>query len=155
MPRGPRIAPGGLLYHVLNWGVGRQTLSPESFPVQDDPHLLILCRYVERNALRAGLVQRAEQWRWSSLWRREAGRDLGLLSPWPVDRPADWLDWVNEPQTDAELEALRMSVNRACPFGDERWQRQTATNLGLGATLRPLGRPRSVAVATDRRQGEP
>ena len=154
MPRGPRIAAGGLLYHVLNRGVGRQTLFPASLPAQDDPHLLIVCRYVERNALRAGLVQRAERWRWSSLWRREAGRDLGMLSPWPVDRPADWLDWVNEPQTDAEMEVLRRSVNRASPFGHERWQRHTATNLGLGATLRPLGRPRSVAIGADRRQGE-
>src|SRR5881397_34989 len=43
----------------------------KSFPVQSDEHLLTVCRYVERNALRAGLVARAEQWPWSSLWRRE------------------------------------------------------------------------------------
>ena len=41
----------------------------KSFPVQDDSHFLTVCRYVERNALRAELVQRAEDWRWGSLWR--------------------------------------------------------------------------------------
>src|SRR6266516_466726 len=46
----------------------------KSFPVQRDEHLLVLCRYVERNALRARLVRRAEHWRWCSLWRREAIR---------------------------------------------------------------------------------
>ncbi|MEE8527668.1 MAG: transposase, partial [Gammaproteobacteria bacterium] len=35
----------------------------KSFPVQSDEHLLMVCRYVERNPLRAGLVRRAEHWR--------------------------------------------------------------------------------------------
>src|SRR3954454_23046547 len=46
----------------------------KSFPVQHDGHLLTVCRYVERNALRAGLVERAQLWRWGSLWRRAARR---------------------------------------------------------------------------------
>jgi putative transposase len=44
----------------------------EVFPVQDANHLVTVLRYVERNALRAELVSRAEDWKWSSLpgWRR-------------------------------------------------------------------------------------
>ena len=38
----------------------------KAFPVQDDDHFLTVCRYVERNPLRAGLVTRAEQLPWSS-----------------------------------------------------------------------------------------
>ena len=34
-------------------------------PVQGGPHLFAVLRYVERNALRAGLVARAEEWRWA------------------------------------------------------------------------------------------
>lgn len=41
----------------------------------------------------------------------------------------------------AELEALRRSVVRRAPFGDEEWQRVTAEQLDLGFTLRPSGRP--------------
>ena len=41
----------------------------KSFPIQDDDKFFIVCRYVERNTLRAGLVGKAENWRWSSLWR--------------------------------------------------------------------------------------
>ena len=40
----------------------------KSFPIQDDEHFFSVCRYVERNSLRAGLVGRAEDWRWGSLW---------------------------------------------------------------------------------------
>src|SRR5262249_48404667 len=39
----------------------------KAFPIQQDDHLYTALRYVESNALRAGLVKRAEQWRWSSL----------------------------------------------------------------------------------------
>ncbi len=41
----------------------------QSFPVADDDHFLVVCRYVERNPLRANLVQRAEDWPFGSLWR--------------------------------------------------------------------------------------
>jgi putative transposase len=115
----------------------------KSFPVEEDDHLLVLCRYVERNARRAGLVRRAEQWRWGSLWRRESGDEAArsLLSDWPVARPRNWLTWVNEPQTSAELADLCQSVSRGRPFGGEAWMAKVSRRLGLEATLRPRGRP--------------
>ena len=115
----------------------------KSFPVQADGHFLIVCRYVERNALRADLVVRAEDWRWSSLWRRTHGKRSApvWLAPWPLERPRNWLDWVNEPQTEAELEALRCSVQRGRPYGSGTWVRRTAEKLGLDGTMRPRGRP--------------
>jgi putative transposase len=140
MPRTARIAPGGMVFHVLNRGVARMQLFdkpadfqafervlqetlddtpmricaycllpnllwPEgdgdlaafmqrltithvrrwqehrgyvgighvyqgrykSFPVEGDSHFWTVARYVERNALRANLVVRAEEWLWSSL----------------------------------------------------------------------------------------
>jgi hypothetical protein len=39
-----------------------------SIPIQEDDHLRIVLRYIERNALRASLAARAEHWPWSSLW---------------------------------------------------------------------------------------
>jgi len=115
----------------------------KSFLVQADTHFLTVCRYVERNALRAGLVDRAEQWRWSSLWSYGRARRSApaWLAAWPVERPRNWLDWVNEPQTETELGALRYSVQRGCPFGREAWVRIAAKRLGLHTTLRPRGRP--------------
>ena len=62
------------------------------FPVQDDEHFLLVCRYVERNALRAGLVGRAEDWTWGSLnrWLKEPERKPRLLSAWPIARLLRW-----------------------------------------------------------------
>jgi putative transposase len=113
----------------------------KSFPIQEDAHLLTVCRYVERNPLRAHLVPQAEQWRWSSLWHRVHGTADLLLSAGPVALPEEWLGYVNGVETAAELAAVRRSVVRGAPFGVEDWQQETAKRLGLEATLRPRGRP--------------
>jgi putative transposase len=99
-------------------------------------------RYVERNALRAQLVEKAQDWRWRSLWRRVHGDRESLLSDWPFDRPADWVEWVDVAQTEAEVEALRKCVNRGTPYGTETWKTRIAAMLGLKSTLQPRGRPR-------------
>jgi putative transposase len=116
----------------------------KSFPVQTDEHFLTVARYVERNARRAKLVKSAEAWQWSSLWRRTQGEPKWTvwLSEWPVERPRDWLARVNRAQTAAELEALRVSVQRGRPFGEEGWVRRMAKRFGMESTLRPRGRPK-------------
>src|SRR4051794_3878279 len=113
----------------------------KSFPVDQDEHFLTLCRYVEANALRADLVQRAEQWRWGGLLRL-AHRAKGLdLSPWPVERPRNWMTLVNAGLSSEDLRVARESVNRGRPLGSTEWVKATAQRLGLEFTLRGPGRP--------------
>ncbi len=138
--------------HARNWQEHRRRVGYghlyqgryKSFPVESDEHFYQVVRYVERNALRAGLVRRAESWRWGSLWRRLRGgaEQASLLSDWPLPRPASWTQYVNQPQTEAELTAIRRSVKRGQPFGGEDWVQETAERLGLQSTLRERGRPR-------------
>jgi len=140
------------LTHTRRWHAHRHATGSghlyqgrfRSFPAQRSGHLLRVLRYVERNPLRANLVARAEDWRYSSLWQRahEAAAWPLPLADWPVARPADWLAVVNEPDNEAELKALRTSVDRGRPYGDLAWQRETARRLGLQSTLGPPGRPR-------------
>jgi len=115
----------------------------KSFPIQDDGHLLTVLRYVERNPVRADLVDAAEDWRWGSCYARQhRGHPLAsLLSPWPVDRPRRWLERVNQPQTPAEEKAVRTSIERSRPFGADAWVNKTARRLQLQQSLRPRGRP--------------
>ena len=117
----------------------------KSFPVEEDEYFLTLCRYVEANALRAGVVGRAEDWQYGGLWRRvhgEYGEDLPVLGPWPVERPRNWTARVNAGLADEQLTALRECVDRGRPFGGEEWVIATAERLGLEFTLRGAGRPR-------------
>src|SRR6185437_14936319 len=176
MPRTARIAPGGIIYHVLNRGVGKSTLfrsrrdfeafqrclvrtldvAPmrvlaycvmsnhwhlvlwprndgelakfmlrltitharrwlihrqqvgtghlyqgryKSFATQDGPHLSTVCRYVERNALRAGLVKSSGDWPWSSGGQAQLPAELQVvLEKHPAMSRADWRAWVDRPQ---------------------------------------------------------
>jgi putative transposase len=111
-------------------------------PIQQDHHLLVVMRYVERNPVRGGLVSRAEQWRWSSLRARRTASD-SLLSQSPVPLPDNWCELVNQPLTRQDLEAVRTSLDRGRPYGDPAWTRGTAERLGLLDSLGQRGRPRA------------
>jgi REP-associated tyrosine transposase len=115
----------------------------KSFPIQDDEHFLVVCRYVERNAARAALAPRAEAWRWGSLWRWLQRRETrpALLSAWPIPRLPNWVERVNEPLSQATLGDVRRAAQRGTPFGESSWIASTAQRLGLDSTLRPRGRP--------------
>ncbi len=75
-------------------------------------HFLNVCRYVEANALCAGLVQRAEEWEWSSLVRTGPADDVNILSPWPIARPATWLEVVNRPQSNRAIRKIEERIRR-------------------------------------------
>jgi putative transposase len=138
--------------HVRNWQEHRRRVGYghvyqsryKSFPVETDDYFYQVVRYVERNALRANLVEQAESWRWGSLWRRVfcKAADRKWLSDWPLPMPRDWKDIVNKPQTEAELETIRRSVARSQPYGSDSWIKRTAKDLGLESTIRPRGRPK-------------
>ena len=115
--------------HAMRWRVAHRNVGYghlyqgrfKNFTVQEE-HLLTVLRFVERSALSARLVTRAEDWRWSSLWTRKNGDRAikAILSPWPVRRPANWIARVNTPMSATELGRLRASVERGRPFGDGR-----------------------------------
>jgi putative transposase len=113
----------------------------KAFPIQKDEHLLTVMRYVERNALRAGLVDDARMWPWGSLAWRTGSQYCSLIQPCPVELPHDWSRWVNSPQTPAELEGIRTCVNRQRPYGAGDWVKRTAAEFGLESSLRAAGRP--------------
>jgi len=93
--------------------------------VRDARHFLAVLRYVEANALRAALVERAEDWQWSSLWERLRG-DRKMLTPVPVPLPAEWLDLVNRPFDPQTLERIR----RPTPRGRPRTRRKVGESSG-------------------------
>jgi putative transposase len=113
----------------------------KAFAIQADEHLLTVLRYVERNALRAGLVESAEHWRYGSLYWRISGNPGNLLAECAASSIEDWINYVNAPQSASELLDLRASLNKETPFGAREWRTQIAGLLGLGSSLRGPGRP--------------
>lgn len=116
----------------------------KSFLIQEDSHLLVAMRYVERNPVRAGLVSSASDWRWSS-HRESVGQEKRqLIDASPMPLPREWMDYVDQPLTNAELEDVRRSVNRQAPYGASDWRVQMCSRHGLQSTLR-RGRPKKIA----------
>lgn len=116
----------------------------KSFPTESNNYCQTLIRYVEQNPLRAKLVERAEDWKWSSLWRREKGsiKDKALLAPLPIDLPANYLQSVNEIVKENDLATIRKAVNKGTPLGNDAWVEKMVDEHSLMHTVRGRGRPR-------------
>ena len=133
--------------HTRRWQVHREVRGSghlyqgrfKAFLVQEDGHFLAVCRYVERNALAAGLAATAQAWRWSSLWKAERSSSTPpVADPWPLLRPRDWMRYVNEMPPASEISELKKSLDRGAPDGDSAWTERMADRLG---SVRPRGRP--------------
>jgi len=74
-------------------------------------HYFNVLRYIEQNPLRAHVVRRAHDWRWSSLAER-LGNGRGLLDDDPVGVPYEWEGLVEEELTEAAVEEVRSDLNR-------------------------------------------
>lgn len=139
--------------HSQRWHFAHQTVGVghlyqgryKSFPVQSDEYFLTVCRYVEQNPLRAGLVTNPLDWRWGSAWRRERGswQQAKLLDEWPTPRPNGYLAWLQESEGEDRLNSIRTCVNRGQPFGADWWRNEVAKRYGLESTMRSRGRPKS------------
>jgi putative transposase len=117
----------------------------KSFPTESNDYCQTLIRYVEQNPLRAKLVDKAEDWRWSSLWRREQGseKEKKLLAPLPIDLPGNYLQSVNQVLKEDDLLTVRNSVNKGRPYGKDEWVDTMVEEHNLGHTVRGRGRPKT------------
>lgn len=137
--------------HAIRWNLAHNSRGTgavyqsrfKAVPVQKETSLYRVCRYVERNALRAGLVKRAEQWRWGSLYAVCENCHRIPLAQWPIVRPENWIQFVNSAEVEGKLEELRETLRRNQPVGDPDWQKAVAPFIGL--SMRPIGRPKKAA----------
>ena len=117
----------------------------KSFIIEKDNHLFAVIQYVERNALRAKIVKKVENWQFCSLWRRLYGNHTqkNMLSEWPISEPKDYLSFVNTPQTKEEEGYIRKSVVKGKPYGSDLWTSKVIKRFGLESTVRSMGRPKN------------
>lgn len=118
--------------------------SYKSFPIEKDKHVHDVIRYVEQNPLRAHLVKRAEDWQWSSLFRRQRGNreDNKILAPLPTTLPTNYLKSVNTLLGSDPIKLIHFSVEKGKPYGSLAWTERMVKKYNLGSTLRGVGRPK-------------
>jgi putative transposase len=86
-------------------------------PVANDSYFYRAVRYVERNPVRAKFVERVEDWMWSSASPVALLQGVEL-APWPLPRPQNWQDYVNDVEPQHDLDFMRLRAERREPFAD-------------------------------------
>lgn len=105
----------------------------------DEEHLLAALRYVTLNPVRAGLVRRAQDWRWSSARAHLKGADDGLTRTAPAfDRVPDFASLLQGPPPEELFDALRRAEATGRPLGKETFLARLEKRLGR--SLRPQKR---------------
>ena len=89
----------------------------QAVPVNGVVHYVTLLRYIEANPLTAGLVTRAEEWRWSSLRTRSEPTSLPIIQPGPWVLPTDWQELVNTP--DVRFDQVQELLGQVASFHPE------------------------------------
>jgi putative transposase len=119
----------------------------KAIAVQQDAHFLRLCRYVERNPVRARLVASAQDWLWTSASTGTGGFERPALTPWPLRRPENWLELLNTPERPEALKRLRSAVRAGKHYGTPSWRFRTAQQLRWPGGDRGPGRVWEAAPA--------
>ena len=100
--------------------------------VMDQSHLMNATRYVERNPVRAGMVDHAEDYHWSSAPAHCSLRaDPLLASDFPLLREIpDWSAWLQNPESQETLDQLRFRTARGHPIGSRDFVQAIERRVG-------------------------
>jgi putative transposase len=114
----------------------------------DEAHLWQALAYVERNPVRARLVERAEAWAWSSAGARQSGDSGGMLELAAWQEKYDWPRWTAVLETSVEEEAfgqrLQEASRRGRPLGADEFVDQLESRSGRRLRAKPVGRPKQL-----------
>ena len=123
----------------------------KSSPIDTDAYLLACCRYVELNPVRASMVEHPAAYAWSSYrarvgtaavpWLDQDPGYLGLGST-PVERRAQYAQWVAEGIPEGEWALIRSAIQRGHLTGDAQFVDAIAARTGRLLVPRSPGRPR-------------
>lgn len=123
----------------------------------DEAHTLTALRYVEQNPVRARLVRKAEEYRWSSAAGHVGLHADSLLADVSPLREAagitDWSEWLQEREQSWTVEQLREKTRTGRPLGSEEFVKRLERLTGR--ILRPQkgGRPRKKRVGKRKKYG--
>jgi putative transposase len=112
----------------------------------DESYLWTAVKYVEQNPVRAGIVERAEDYDWSSAPAHCGVRKDPVLSDrLPLlGKIQDWPQWLREEEGGDAAEMLRRNTEKGIPCGSEKFVLKLEALLKRFLRFRPQGRPKKV-----------
>lgn len=112
--------------------------------ILDEPHVYAAVKYVETNPVRAGIVKKAEDYRWSSTRAHTSGSQDGIVSGrcYVLEEIRDWRDYLREKEDKTMVERIRKCSLTGRPCGDESFIRKLERRFARRLKALPYGRPR-------------
>ena len=118
--------------------------------VHPERYLLTCMRYIELNPVRAQMVKRPEEYRWSSYGANSRGDHSWLnphpeylqLGPTPAERGHAYREQFKQLVIDEELNLIRKAAQYCLPTGDDRFRQQIEQRYSIQFGLMGRGRPR-------------
>lgn len=117
--------------------------------VQSEKYLLACTRYIELNPVRAGMVGRPEEYRWSS-YGANAWGDFSWLRPHDeylklghdaAERTHAYREIFRNHLSEKDLHLIRKAAHCCQPVGDDRFRRQIEEKYGISLGHKQRGRP--------------
>jgi putative transposase len=118
--------------------------------VQQERYLLACYRYIELNPIRAVMVTRPEEYRWSSYGSNGWGDDSWITPHWEYlqlasdkdERCRVYRDLFSVQLSEENLHLIRKAAHYCQPIGDDRFREQIESRYGLKLGQMSRGRPR-------------
>jgi len=111
----------------------------------DDDYTWSTIRYVERNPVQAGMIQKAEDYRWSSAAAHCGLQDDKLLAPLPSSlkciNQEDWSDWLALPENQAIVDIIQRNIEKGLPCGHDSFIDKLEAIAKRTLRYKPQGRP--------------
>lgn len=118
--------------------------------VDSEQYLLAVYRYIELNPVRAAMVERPEQYRWSSIHANLNRHHDALVTPHLVftalasdaaTRRQIYSEWMQQAVSDEDLQRIRRHIQQERALGSKTFQGMMEKALGRPVVARPRGRP--------------
>lgn len=115
--------------------------------VMDDRHTMACVRYIERNPIRAKLVENPWDWEWSSAkvhcgMSREDKLGVRSLFNYTDEREESWQRFIGEPDKSNEFKKIREQTRKGRPLGDIVFIEKLEQKLDRLLKFKPRGRPK-------------
>jgi putative transposase len=113
--------------------------------VECDRHVLAVCRYIDLNPVRAGIVQHPVRYAWSSYAALAGLRHDPLVDPHPslegcgVPPGPAYAAWCSQSIADDELQRVRNATAGELAFGSDAFKAQVEQATGRATARRPPG----------------
>jgi putative transposase len=108
--------------------------------VLDEPYLVTAARYIEKNPVRAGLINVPSRYRWSSAAAHVRGKDDALVRVAPLlEMAPNWRTFLARVVREEDIKLLRAHERTGRPLGDEEFLAALEEDLGRVLKLRKPG----------------